>query len=250
MSTRLASESGSALTLTTSNVEELIAAAPVARSLPQLMDRVLLYLVDHATSFSDFVPINETDYPLFGVQNSDDLVVALRWLEKRGYLDAGGFEALLSPVGWERGIELRRTTPQGNRAFVAMWFSAETKDAYDKGIIPALTACGYEAVRVDRIEHNEKIDDLIIAEIKRASIVVADFTGQRGGVYFEAGLAMGRGTPLVRTVREDQINDVHFDTRQYNHITWTTPEELRDRLTNRIRATLPTFNFADAIDVS
>ena len=38
--------------------------------------------------------------------------------------------------------------------------------------------------------------------------------------------------------RKDTLEKVHFDTRQYPHIVWETPEELRDGLTKRISAVL------------
>jgi nucleoside 2-deoxyribosyltransferase len=69
--------------------------------------------------------------------------------------------------------------------------------------------------------------------------VVADFTGDRGGVYYEAGFAQGLGIPVIWTVREDWLDRIHFDTRQYNHIHYATPEELRKALKNRILATIP-----------
>jgi hypothetical protein len=72
-------------------------------------------------------------------------------------------------------------------------------------------------------------------------LVVADFTGHRGGVYFEAGYAQGRGIPVIWCCRKDDIEHAHFDTRQNNHVTWTTPAELRELLKNRIAATLPVY---------
>jgi hypothetical protein len=68
--------------------------------------------------------------------------------------------------------------------------------------------------------------------------VVADFTGHRGGVYYEAGYAAGRGLPIVWTCRRDDINNLHFDIRQYNCIDWTEPSELAKRLRVRIEAVL------------
>ncbi len=35
--------------------------------------------------------------------------------------------------------------------------------------------------------------------------MIADFTGHRGGVYFEAGFAHGLGIPVIWTCREDQL---------------------------------------------
>jgi nucleoside 2-deoxyribosyltransferase len=86
-------------------------------------------------------------------------------------------------------------------------------------------------VRIDKKEHSNKIDDEIIAEIRRSKFLVADFTCEkekvRGGVYFEAGFAMGLGIPVIWTCAQQSIGDLHFDTRQYNHIVWDTPKTLR-----------------------
>ena len=94
-------------------------------------------------------------------------------------------------------------------------------------------------MKVDLVEHNGKIDDFIVAQIRRSGLLVADFTGHRGGVYFEAGFAMGLGIPVIWTCRDSDIDELHFDTRQYNHIAWTNPQDLQERLQNRIAATIP-----------
>ncbi len=48
----------------------------------------------------------------------------------------------------------------------------------------------------------------------------------------------GLGIPVIFTCRKDRLGDVHFDTRQYNHIVWETPDEPRDQVANRIAAVL------------
>ena len=48
--------------------------------------------------------------------------------------------------------------------------------------------------------------------------MVADCTGQRGGVYYESGLAQGLNMPVYWTCRKDQMEGVHFDT---NHFRFT-----------------------------
>ena len=76
--------------------------------------------------------------------------------------------------------------------------------------------------------------------IRRSRFVVADFTGQRGGVYFEAGYALGLGLRVIWLCRDGELKDVHFDTRQYNFLVWKAGEyaDLAKRLQNRIEATL------------
>lgn len=124
------------------------------------------------------------------------------------------------------------------QAFVAMWFNDEMTDAYENGIKRAVFAAGYQPFRVDQHEHTNKIDDEIIAQIRRSMFLVADMTGHRGGVYYEAGFAYGLGLPVILTCRKDALDDLHFDIRQYNCIVWETPEQLRDALTNRIKAAI------------
>lgn len=122
----------------------------------------------------------------------------------------------------------------------AMWFDPSMEDLYEKAIKPAVEADQKtRCVRVDLVEHNDKICDQIIAEIRRSKYVVADFTGQRGGVYFEAGFAQGLGIPVIWTVKACDVGKLHFDTRQYNHIVYDSAEDLLAKLANRIRATIP-----------
>ncbi len=161
----------------------------------------------------------------------------------------------LSYSGYEKVNELLFLSVDSQQAFVAMWFGQQMNEAYELGFKPAIEDAGYKPVRIDRKDHNNKIDDEIIAEIRRSRFVVADFTSDvfkridadsgekleavsRGGVYFEAGFAKGLGREVIWTARNDLIELVHFDTRQFNHITWATPEELRDKLSKRISATL------------
>jgi hypothetical protein len=122
------------------------------------------------------------------------------------------------------------------QAFVAMWFNPEVADAYLHGIASAVTSAGYEPLRIDQVHHEGRIDDRIVAEIRRSKFVVADFTGHRGGVYYEAGFAHGLGLPVIFCCRQDALKDLHFDVRQYNTIDWINPDDLRVRLHNRLLA--------------
>lgn len=130
--------------------------------------------------------------------------------------------------------------------FVAMWFGVKEKKEdgdkteeemrrmYDEGIKPAVEDAGYRVTRVDLVEHNEWIMDQVMAGIRAAPFVVADFTGHRNGVYFEAGFARGLGKTVIHTCEKEDLEKAHFDTQQLNHVLWTTPDELRKKLHLRI----------------
>ncbi len=119
-----------------------------------------------------------------------------------------------------------------------MWFDESLRDASENGLERGIRDAGYDPLRIDRLEHVRKIDDEIIAQIRRSRFVVADFTGHRGGVYFEAGFALGLNLPVFWTCRQDQIGDLHFDIRQFNCIDWNEPGDLADRLQKRIEAVI------------
>ncbi len=154
----------------------------------------------------------------------------------------GPIDSFQVTVAGYRTIEELDSTIDSSQAFVAMWFDPTMDVVYERGIKPGIEDAGYEALRVDRKEHSNKIDDEIIAEIRRSRFLVADFTqgegGARGGVYFEAGFAEGLGRRVIYTCRKDLVDDLSFDTRQYNHILWETPKELRISLKNRIGAVI------------
>ena len=182
-----------------------------------------------------------------GCVGTDDFVFLLNYLDRCGLIEHSGFNnreqaCVLTVDGYARLAELEKTYTDSSRAFVAMWFDDSMDEVWERGFCPAIRDAGYEPVRIDRQEHVNKIDDEIIAEIRRARFVVADFThgapGARGGVYYEAGFAHGLAIPVIFTCREVSFDKVHFDTRQFNHIVWTEPEELRRSLTRRIAAVI------------
>lgn len=184
--------------------------------------------------------------------DKSDVEYLLDYLESKGWLERNPFGTEIGYlVGWRVSVEghtrvdeLQREeeATDSSQAFVAMWFHESTTAAFEEGIEPAIADAGYIPLRIDRKEHINKIDDEIIAEIRRSRFLVADFTqgedGARGGVYYEAGFARGLGIPVIFTCREDSVETLHFDTNHYNHIVWRTPEELREKLRNRIRANI------------
>lgn len=168
-------------------------------------------------------------------------LVGKGWIFCLGQKSEPGF-CTITTEGYARLADLEHQDSNSAKAFVAMWLDESTEEAWEKGIRPAINNASYEPVRIDQKEYANKIDDEIIAEIRRSRFLVADFThgenGVRGSVYYETGFAHGLDIPVIFSCRSDLINEIHFDTRQYNHIAWKTPEELREALEKRISAVL------------
>ena len=160
------------------------------------------------------------------------------WLQEEKTSNGRGSGRFNVTVNGYSKIEEFFSRNDSTQCFVAMWFDEDMTEAYEKGIEKAVAMCGYKALRIDKKPNVNKVDDEIVAEIRRSRFVVADFThgddGARGGVYFEAGFAYGLGLRVIYSCRKDMVDKLHFDTRQFYHIVWETPDELCDGLRKRI----------------
>ncbi len=179
--------------------EEIVESFP--KKLADRIDRALLNLASMSSFSGDKVRLDKKDYPIFFPDS-------LR-------IDATFF--IMEQLVTE------------NYVMDSVWKKAIEKAIVDAGFIPR---------RIDNKEHNNKICDEIVAEIRKSKFAVCDFTGQRGGVYFEAGFALGLGLPVIWTCKSDEVDKLHFDTRQYNHIVWDKEEDLYAKLFNRVKATI------------
>ena len=218
-------------------------------SVHERADRLLQYIGDQTIDIGTRFYFGDADMSSTGIAawsesvRPEEVKYLLDYLIEQNWIDLrNGY--VLTVEGYARLAELETANTESSKGFVAMWFDDSTDEAWEEGIKRGIEDAGYEAVRIDQQEHNNKIDDEIIAEIRRSRFVVADFTqgekGARGGVYYEAGFAHGLGIEVIFTCRKDVLDndDIHFDTRQYNHIDWETPEELRQRLAARISAVI------------
>lgn len=239
--TRQAGTTGAGTMLTTDNWRQLAEGYRLT-PVPQKLRKALRLIADRSSSLGTSVLVDrEMDYPAVDAANPAELDYLLDHLREAGHLSpggGGGARFVVTVKGWEQF-----TPPLGGalavaQCFVGMSFHPSLNPVYDEGIRPAIIECGFDPVRIDLVHHNEKICDLILAEIRASRFMVADFTLQRAGVYFEAGFAMGLGRPVIWMCREDDFANTHFDTRQYNHIVWADPPDVRQKLSDRVRATI------------
>ncbi len=164
-----------------------------------------------------------------------------KWVAKY----AGNF--VITPYGWGHIRDhMKGVASPSNPALVAMWFDSKREGKVDMervfraGLLPGAGDAGYRALRVDfDNRNNDGVMDEVIARIREAPFVIADFTGNRNGVYFEAGYARGLGKPVIHSCHVDDFNAAHFDIQHINTICWSDVDELRRRIANRILGNLP-----------
>ena len=223
--------------LDSSNLHQL-AETFMHATVPDKLDYLLRLLAKRTAFFGQHFQLDAgVDYPAVAAVNIPECQTLFKALDDLQYI-VGAPDYYISVKGWEH-LDRRADPQMSGRCFVAMSFDPSLSAAYESGIMLAIAQdTGHFPIRIDRIPHNDKICDRILAEIRQSQFVVADVTLQKPGVYFEAGFAMALQLPVIWTCRQDDFQNVHFDTRQYNHIVWTAPDNLRDQLRDRILATI------------
>lgn len=226
------------------NVDELLRSG-WPKSVPERLDRTLCNLARMSREAGHECHLLRNDPAVAFARSVDEAKAHEKYLRDEGYVEPtpNGNIALTSK-GWHRFGQLTTgSSSRTNPAFVAMWYGDkkthnEMTTVYREAIEPAISRSGYHVMRVDTEQHNDFIMDEILGNIRAAPFVVADFTGNRGGVYLEAGFARGLGLPVIHTCKREHFKRAHFDIKQINTIQWSTPDDLREGLYHRIRATV------------
>ncbi|HBG62035.1 MAG: hypothetical protein A2Y03_06550 [Omnitrophica WOR_2 bacterium GWF2_38_59] len=159
--------------------------------------------------------------------------------EKLGYLNS--FVELLKEGYISSKPVILKNNKNSRDVFVAMWFDEQMDEFYNSGIKPTIEKLGYNPLRVDEHQHNNKIDLEIISQIEKAAFLVADLTGDRGGVYYETGYAKGLGIQVIYSVRCDYHKKVHFDIEHENLIIWDNIKVYSQKLEKRVSGTFGVF---------
>ena len=204
---------------------------------------LLQYIARKSSHPGDSVLINPSqDYPICFCKNAKELIFYINHIRDVGDIEEEGTmqdsSLSLTAEGWRKIENTAKLNLESKQSFVAMCFNESLKEIFTKGIAPLETDTGFKMYRVDQEPFNEKICDRVIADIRKSRFLIADVTGLRHAVFFEAGYAMGLGLPVIFTCKKGTEIENCFDTRQYNHIVWENAEDLKTKLKDRILATI------------
>ena len=124
----------------------------------------------------------------------------------------------------------------------------DVDEIYDNAILPVLKSMEIKPCRVDKIEHNDDIDNKIIELISKCDICIADLTYARPSVYYEAGYFTGLRKSVIFIARKDHFSPkaedlygnfkVHFDLQMKNIIPWSSTKRVdtfKRKLLSRLR---------------
>lgn len=160
-------------------------------------------------------------------------------IKEAGYIKNCGNRYIITALGIKRIDELQRDEESiSKNVFIAMNFDKKMKSVRE-AIENAVKKCGYIPRIMDEVEHNNQIVPEMLYEIRKSKFVIAELTGHRNGVYFEAGYALGHNKNVIQACCKCSFEeDAHFDVKQINTILWDEPCELEEKLVARIEATI------------
>ncbi|MGD8561811.1 MAG: hypothetical protein PVG03_04725 [Desulfarculaceae bacterium] len=212
-------------------------------------DNLLLALEKDTEHPGDIVELETGNYEkymaMIWAANRKEFEYIIEILKKYSYVKAESFHVesekteylTILPEGWARISDIEEKKGVFDQGFIAMDFKDEFKPLYRDAFEPAILSAGYRPVRMDFIEHIDRIDDRIEVEIKQSKFVVADLTGENSGVVYEMGFSRGCNIPTILTRKREEIKRQHFDFRQIHTLTWESLDALADfseRLSARI----------------
>ena len=258
------------LILNAKNIDDVLSNIYYPKNLVEKVDNVLAYFVNLTKTFGEHVIIrhkHELVTPLF-CSSVDELDSIIDYLIAENYLsspirtlgNSGDYVVTMSGLKYYQEYEkhLLNDRKKSKQCFVAMWFNntaipdkyrPDMQRVYSEAIKQAIEYENqFTSIKIDNVEHCNDINDEMISQIRKSRFMIADLTGYRGGVYWEAGFAEGLGIPVIYTCHEQWLNSnedfniegVHFDLNHRNMILWQEEnlEEFKQKLINRIGAVI------------
>lgn len=206
----------------------------------KVQDKILEFLADGAVhtvqEIKNYLSLSELDYTEGQFSGSINTLLrngSIRKLDRAKYAmnnnsEGGTFMRkcfVVSPIG-DEGTEIRRNA-----------------DMLFKYIIsPICEECGFEAVRVDKMNDFGSITDTIMDELRTADLVIADLTGKNPNVFYEIGFRNCLGKPAIHLKSKEET--IPFDvsairTLEYDLKDLDSVAEVKERL----KQTINSFDF-------
>jgi len=232
-------------------LEKIINEAEFPRTPKNKLDSLLLFIYEnqsHEGAKVDFKKYGDWNYFLYRMyfKNNEEYWFYLKTLKELNlisFIDTtskdgnSAIDIRLTYQGLDYIINIQESGENSKKCFIAMSFSktaSETRDIIKK----VIRETGYEPILIDEVHYDSSltINDAIIKFIKQSKFIIADFTEQKHGVYFETGFAIGLKRPVIYTCSSKDFKDTHFDTNHYPHIVYNDLTELENKLKDKILA--------------
>jgi len=225
-----------------SNREEILAGIFVPVKVKDIAELVLVKVFTDEDNKSKELALSMENALQFGIENDTKMQMVLNYIESKGWFkllrfSGGGAHLSLTGEGISHAEDIINPNYESKQVFVAMSFNPELDTLYSDAIQEAVKHCHLTALRSKDFDFNDEVIKNIQLQIDSSRFVIADFTDNRPGVYYEAGYATGRYIPVIYCCRESDKVHIHFDIDHFNFIFWSDLEGLKSDLIKRITKT-------------
>lgn len=141
-----------------------------------------------------------TDLSLAFATDYDEFNALIEFLEEKGDIntttpDTGGTHITITAKGW---LNFQNNSKELKQAFIAAWFDENgTMDDTIKTTEEVINECGFYPMCIKKEYYPETILEKAMGEINNSRFIIANLTGSRSSVHFEAGYALGRGIDTI-----------------------------------------------------
>jgi len=216
-------------------------------------NNLILGLVHLQKIDGERIYINLTDdknWAVYFFKSREECFVYFKGLHEKGYIeliDNGygdrGVSFRITHSGLIKATELTKAGLSENSNFERTCFIAMSFDPsllkIRNAIKSTVTKNGFRPVIIDEenISSQQTIPDAIMSSIKKSTFVIADFTLQSKGVYFEGAFGSGLGKKVIYTCEKtDFDSNSHFDVKQLQHIIYENEGDLNEKLDKKIKS--------------
>ena len=136
-----------------------------------------------------------------------------------------------------KSIPQPESTENIGKVFISMPMNDEkcrNVDEIREGIRNAVIESHNDVYFLNRDAYNDNMFNKMIAEIAGCKFLIADFTSQNPGVYYEAGYARALGKTVIHTCKKSDFENMHFDIKQIQCVIWNDKEDLTKNLRDQI----------------
>lgn len=220
------SDCSEAVTLAVEDLEAIENSPKIPVTIEEKEGRLLQYLYRHSEGPGDPVVIHPLtqSFNLTYSPNLQELVYIIEKLKEGQFIIREGMTFRLTEKGWSEAA----ATAGGRRlksCFVLLTDDNDTRYEWSKGIFPKIEQCGYLPSLFHETE-KEAREYYSIEQIAESRLIIADLTNRSPEVYLAAGYALGKGIPVIWTLKRNSADKLYVQSHSIRPIIYDTTEEL------------------------
>lgn len=114
---------------------------------------------------------------------------------------------------------------------------------------PVCDECGFECIRVDKINDNDSITETILDYLKNSDLVIADLSEHNPNAFFELGYRNALNKPVIQMIKDSE--NLPFDVKTIRTINYKLDDlDYVAQTKNRLKQTIENLRFSDTSDDS